>query len=201
MKKVSLTTPLREVDVRGLKIGDIVYLTGIVYTARDLAHKRIIDLLKKGASPPFNLEGSIVFHAGPIVKKTEGGEELVVVGPTTSGRMEPYESTLIQRGVRAVVGKGGMGGKTAQALKRYGAVYLAAATGCAVIHAEAVKKIAGVYWRELGMMEAVWALEVDRWGPLTVAMDSRGGNLFRELQRRAAKRLPQIYKSLMKSMS
>jgi fumarate hydratase subunit beta len=196
MRTVSLTTPLREADVRSLKIGDMVYFTGTVYTARDLAHRRIVDLLKKGSRPPFELEGAVIFHAGPIVEKTDRGEKLVVVGPTTSGRMEPYEAVLIGHGVRAVVGKGGMGRRTGEALKRHGAVYLIAATGCAVVHAEAVKRIAGVLWRELGMMEAVWVLEVERWGPLTVAMDPSGGNLLEELQVRAAKRLPQDHSEL-----
>jgi len=201
MKTVSLTTPLKEVDTRALKIGDIVYLTGTVYTARDLAHRRIVDLLKKKADPPFELEGSVIFHAGPIVERTEKGERLVVVGPTTSGRMEPYEAVLIRHGVKAVVGKGGMGGKTGEALKRHGAVYLIAATGCAVVHAETVTRIVGVHWRELGMMEAVWALEVERWGPLTVVMDSKGENLLRRLYTRASGRLPRIFQSLARTRS
>ncbi len=195
-RRVHLVTPLAEEDTRSLRIGDLVYLSGVVYTARDLAHRRVTEYIDRGISLPIELRNTTIFHAGPIVEVEAAKRRLIVVGPTTSMRMEPYEARLIELGVKAVVGKGGMGEKTSRALEEYGGVYLVAAPGCGIIHASSVKRIVDVHWPELGVMEAIWVLEMNDWGPLTVAMDSKGGNLFEEVLKESKRRLPSIYESL-----
>jgi len=181
--EIKLETPLSE-EVTELRVGDVVYINGRIFTARDRAHKRI---LERGA--PFDIEGSVIFHAGPIIRFDgepdpakesirDPKAELVVVGPTTSGRMNPFQPEVLGLGVRAVIGKGGMDDRTGSALRRYGAVYLAAVGGCAALYGSAVKGIRAVHWLDLGVPEAIWELEVEEFGPLIVAMDSTGRSLY-----------------------
>lgn len=180
---VKLKTPLSRKDTEKLQVGDTVYLSGTIYTARDSAHKRIVQ-----DGSPVVLEGAVIFHAGPIIKtskKADGSEnyEMVAVGPTTSTRMNPYQYQLIDQGVKAVVGKGGMDEKTSQALKRNGAVFLAAVGGCAALYVNSVKRVNNVHWIDLGVPEAIWELEVKDFGPLIVTMDSHGGNLYEQVRK------------------
>jgi tartrate/fumarate subfamily iron-sulfur-dependent hydro-lyase beta chain len=187
---IRLTTPLSEEETRKLKVNDIVILTGTVYTARDMAHLKLKDLKGGGEPLPEQFEGSVIFHAGPVVRKTEHGFSLLNIGPTTSIRMEPHSEFLGQLGVKGIVGKGGMGKASLQAFKKYGMVYLLAAPGCGVLHAEAVKNVREVHWlEEFGMPEAIWVLEVFDWGPLTVGMDSRGNSIFQTIEEEGLKKL------------
>ncbi|MFH1470220.1 MAG: FumA C-terminus/TtdB family hydratase beta subunit [Candidatus Micrarchaeota archaeon] len=174
MKIVNI--PLSLEVVRSLKAGDIVYLTGKIFTARDSAHKRML----KEKKLPFQLERSLViFHAGPIMKMEEGGWKCVSLGPTTSSRMDEYEPGLIKRfGIRAIVGKGGMGQEAIGAL-RGKCVYLAFTGGCAAVGASMVKRVIKFHWPEMGMAEGVWELEVENFGPLIVAIDSKGNSLYK----------------------
>jgi len=186
MKEVNLSTPIPKEQVLDLNVGDVVYLTGLVYTARDMAHLRIKKLLHDKESLPEDFEGGVIFHAGPVVKKTNDKWKIWVIGPTTSTRMEPYAEMLGQLGVRVIVGKGGMGEGTIQALTKYGGVYLLAAPGCGVVHAEAIKEVLRVHWLdELGVPEAIWVFEVNRWGPLVVGMDSHGRSIFKDIAQKA----------------
>lgn len=186
MKEVNLSTPIPKEQVLDLNVGDVVYLTGLVYTARDMAHLRIKKLLHDKESLPEDFEGGVIFHAGPVVKKTNDKWKIWVIGPTTSTRMEPYADMLGQLGVRVIVGKGGMGEGTIQALAKYGGVYLLAAPGCGVVHAEAIKEVLRVHWLdELGVPEAIWVFEVNRWGPLVVGMDSHGRSIFKDIAQKA----------------
>lgn len=183
-----LQTPLTEAAVRQLRIGDVVYLSGRVFTSRDMAHLRYRQLIESGQALPEDIEpGGVVFHAGPVAIKENDHWKLVVIGPTTSMRMEPHSDLLSNLGVRAIVGKGGMGPLTQKTLKEWGAVYLAAVPGAAVKHSAAVKRIVNVHWLELGMPEAVWLLEVDSWGPLVVGMDSHGASLYDQIAAQAVK--------------
>ncbi len=160
-------------DVLDLKVGDTVYLEGTLYTARDKAHYR---MFVEGEDPPVDLEGAAIFHAGPVVRKTDGGYEIVAVGPTTSTRMAAYTEDVVNAGVRAIVGKGGLGDDAPEILEGE-AVYLTAPGGCAALLGERVTRVKDVHWLDLGVPEAVWVLEVKEFGPLIVTVDAHGNVL------------------------
>lgn len=187
MTEVHLTTPIAEEEIRRLAVGDTVYISGTVYTARDMAHLRLKKLLAEGKPLPEDFRGGVIFHAGPVVKKEGGGWKLWVIGPTTSTRMEPYVDMVGKLGVRVMVGKGGMGEQTIPGYAEHGMAYLLAAPGCGVIHAEAVKRVLRMHWlSDFGMPEAIWVLEVADWGPLIVGIDSHGKSIFKDIADRAA---------------
>jgi fumarate hydratase subunit beta len=174
-----LTTPISEREIRELRIKDIFFVSGTVVTARDLAHKRALEFSEANHALPLSLEGLAIFHCGPVVRKQNGDWVVVAAGPTTSSRMEVYESEFLRRfKPRVVIGKGGMGGKTTRAMAKYGAVYGAFTGGAAVLGARAVKKVKDAVWLDLGMPEAMWVFEVDDLGPMVVAIDASGNNLF-----------------------
>jgi len=192
-KEAHLTTPLRKEDIADLRIGDIVYLSGVLYTARDMAHLRMMERLWEGKPLPEDFNGAVIFHAGPIVSEKNREWEVTVIGPTTSTRMEPFSEALFKKlGVKAIIGKGGMGEGTQRALVDYYGVYLLAPPGCAVILAKLVQRILAVHWLDLGVPEAIWVLEVTELGPLIVAMDSQGNNIFREVEERALANMREI---------
>jgi fumarate hydratase subunit beta len=195
-----LTTPLSEEDVRKLKVGDTVYISGLIFTARDAAHKKIISILESGGRLPFETKGLVVYHAGPIVRRRNDEWEVVAAGPTTSARMEPVEPKFIElTGVRMIVGKGGMGKATREACKRFGAAYAVFTGGAAVLAAQSIEKVEAVYWLdELGMAEAVWLLRVRDFGPLTVVIDSHGNDLYEETLSRARSKAIEILETIEK---
>lgn len=170
-----LNTPLTDEDINQLEAGDTVFLTGKIYTARDSAHKRIIE-----SGAPMDLEGVVLFHAGPIIQENDGEYDIVAVGPTTSMRMNPYEADVLDMGVKAVIGKGGMDENTQDALVRNNAVFLTAVGGCAALYVSSINKVDSVEWLDLGMPEAIWQLDVSRFGPLIVTMDSNDVNLYKK---------------------
>jgi fumarate hydratase subunit beta len=179
---VRLRTPISEAEIRKLKVNDTLYISGIVITARDQAHRRALEYAEKDIALPLSLEGLAVFHCGPVMRKECDRWVVVAAGPTTSTRMEAVEPEFIRRfKPRVIVGKGGMGDKTAKAMADCGAVYGAFTGGAAVLAANSVKRVVDVVWLDLGMPEAMWVLEVDEFGPLIVAIDSSGGNLFRDI--------------------
>ena len=157
-----LNVPIRDENLDELKAGDVVYLTGNILTARDQAHKRLIE---QGA--PLDIEGAVLFHAGPIITKKDDEYQMVAIGPTTSMRMNPYQSDVLDMGPKIIIGKGGMDDTVREALIRNGALYV-----------DAVEKIESVDWLDLGMPEAMWNLKVKDFGPLIVAMDSQGNSLY-----------------------
>lgn len=171
-----LQTPLSESDIRKLRIGDVVYLTGTIVTGRDDVHHRVVRQNKK---PDIDLNGMAIFHAGPIMKQNDDGTYKVVsVGPTTSMRMEQAQAEFLTKtGCRMIIGKGGMGPSTTKACQDFGAVHTIYPGGCAVIAAEKVTKTTGVEWLDLGMPEAMWILEAEEFGPLIVSIDTLGQNL------------------------
>ena len=184
MKKVNLKIPLGGHDVEKLRLGDVVYLSGTVFTARDMAHKRMKENVERGKRIPFSLEGAALFHAGPIVR----GKEIIAIGSTTSARMDEYAPLVFKLGVRALIGKGGMGKEGREAVTRFGCVYLAWPGGCAAVGREFFKTVK-VYWEELGMAEAVWELKAKNFGPLIVGIDSTGCSLYDEVLSAARKKL------------
>jgi fumarate hydratase subunit beta len=192
-KEVRLSTPLSREEVRDLEVGDVVHISGPVFTARDMAHKRILEHLRDGRGLVEDLEGGALFHAGPVVRRRDGGWEVIAIGPTSSIRMEPYSEAILGRlGVRAIIGKGGMGEETLSALERHCGVYLLSPPGCAAIQGRALRRVLRVHWLDLGIPEAIWVLEAEDWGPLIVGMDSRGGSIFRMVRERALKRLSEL---------
>lgn len=171
-KPITLKTPLTEEAVRGLKTGDRVQLSGTLYTARDAVHKLLFE--NRPSELKEILNGAAIYHCGPIVVDNK----VVSAGPTTSIREEPYEAGLIGHyKIRAIIGKGGMGEKTLQALKETGCAYLAATGGAGALLAECVKEIRSVRFEEFGTPEAMWELEVKGF-PAIVAMDSHGRSLY-----------------------
>ncbi len=188
-------TPLSESDARTLRINDIVYLTGTIYTARDQAHKRILEIISRGDILPIDFRGMAIYHCGPIVKKINDEWIVVAAGPTTSTRMELYEYDVIRTlGVRMVIGKGGMGLRTAEACKAYGAVYAEFTGGAAVLAAQSIRRVKGVEWLDLGVPEALWILEVENFGPLTVVIDSYGANIHENVNKKAYEKMSSILK-------
>jgi len=190
--------PVSEEDVRKLKVNDVLYVSGTIVTARDEAHKKALELHREGKKLPLNLEGLAVFHCGPIVKKEGDKWVVVAAGPTTSTRMDQSEDEFIGAfKVRVVIGKGGMGKRTTEAMKKYGAVYGAFTGGAGVLAAKAVKSVKTVEWlQELGMPEALWVFEVEEFGPLTVAIDSHGNNIFEDVKKKAEEQRLKIYEKL-----
>jgi len=197
MTVYKLRIPVSEEEVRQLGIKDTVYITGTIVTARDRAHKRALNFHKNGKQLPISLEGLAVYHCGPIVKQKKGKWTVVAAGPTTSTRMELFEAQFIKNfKVRVVIGKGGMGKKTVEAMKQYGAFYGAFTGGAGILAAKAIKQVKGVEWSDLGMPEAMWMLEVEDFGPLTVAIDAHGNNLFETIQTNADEKKQGIYRKL-----
>jgi len=182
-----LKVPLSNQDIEKLQAGDTVFLTGTVFTARDMAHLEVKKLLQNRADLPVDFTGSAVFHAGPVVRKSGDGWELIVIGPTTSMRMEPYAEMIGQLGVKAIIGKGGMREDSRKAFQKYKQVYLQAAPGCAVKLASAVQAVEGGYWLEKGMPEALWVLHVEKFGPFAVTMDSHGKSVYQDIKDNALK--------------
>jgi len=197
MATYKLKTPISETEARNLKVNDVLYITGTVVTARDQAHKRALEYAKQGKPLPVKLEGLALFHCGPVMRKQ--GEQWVAVaaGPTTSTRLEPFETELIEKfKIRVVIGKGGMGEKTANAMAKYGAVYCAFTGGTAVLAAKAIKRVKSVEWLDLGAPEAMWVFEVSEFGPLLVAIDSHGNNLFKDVADKASANKQRVYRVL-----
>lgn len=182
MEEKVFDLPLKEEDMRKLKLGDIIYLRGTIYTARDMAHLKIQELYEKGEDLPVDFQGAVIFHAGPVVKEKDGKWELVVIGPTTSSRMEPYSELVGQLGVKAIVGKGGMMEETSKNAARFGYVYLQAPPGCGVTTTLGFEEIEGVEWPELAMPEALWKIRAKKFGPLVVSMDSHGNSIYKEIK-------------------
>lgn len=175
MKTIELTPPLRKRDIRKLRAGDLVSITGKIVTARDKAYAKVTS----GAKIPVNLRGGVVYHCGPLAKQTQGRWKIVSAGPTTSARMDQMQTGFIKRtGVSALIGKGGVGKEIAEKIARLGCVYLAFTGGAGLVASKSIKRVENVFWRELGDPEAMWVLEVKNFGPLVVAIDLHGKNLY-----------------------
>jgi len=194
MAEKKITTPVKDPHVvEELRVGDVVYITGVVRTARDMAHAKLKELAAKGEQFPYTFEGSVIYHAGPVAAKQNGGWVIRSLGPTTSKRMEPYSDFIGGLGVKVLIGKGGMGPDTQAALKKYKMVYLNALPGCGALGAQAVEQVLEVNWLDLGMPEAMWELKVKDWGPQIVTMDCQGGDLHTTLRKAAHQQIETLY--------
>lgn len=171
---IKITPPLTDKDVERLKAGDKVLITGILYTARDVAHKRLVELLNKGERLPFDIKGQLIYYVGPTPAKP--GQVIGSAGPTTSGRMDPYTPKLLELGLKGTIGKGQRSQEVIEAMKRYKAVYLAAVGGAGAVIAKTIKRAEVVAYEELGP-EAIRRLEVVNL-PAIVANDIYGNDLF-----------------------
>ena len=180
-KEIKLRAPLDERTIRSLKVGQVVLIEGDIFTGRDAVHSY---LMKN--SPPVDLRGSVLYHCGPVVMKENGGWRMTAAGPTTSIREEPYQADVIGKfGVRAVMGKGGMGSKTLQALQQYGAVYLNAIGGAAQYYARCIENVKNVHLMEFGVPEAMWHIRVKDF-PAIVTMDANGNSLHADVEKASA---------------
>ncbi|MCU0285210.1 MAG: FumA C-terminus/TtdB family hydratase beta subunit [Acidobacteria bacterium] len=184
---IKLKTPISEQEIRKLKVGDTVLLSGTVVTGRDEAHKLMVE-----QKPDFireTLKEAVIYHCGPVVKKLPDGKWIFVsAGPTTSSREEPFQADVVcEYNVRGVIGKGGMGDKTAEGLKRCGAVYFHAVGGAGTLIANSVKEVKAVHkLEEFGTPEAFWVIEVEDF-PVVVTMDANGNSLHKEVKEKSEK--------------
>jgi len=183
-REVVLRAPLSESDVRALKVGDVVLISGEVYTGRDAVHAHLMK-----HAPPVDLRGAVLYHCGPVMLKEGDRWTVKAAGPTTSSREEPYQADIIRNyGIRAVIGKGGMGKKTLAALKESGAVYLNAIGGAAQYYARSIEKVLGVHLMEFGIPEAMWHLRVKDFVAI-VTMDAHGNSLHAKIEKETGEHL------------
>ena len=183
MAEYKMTTPLSDEDITKLKFGDIVYLSGVIYTARDAAHKRLVDLIDEGKELPFDLKGSVIYFVGPTPPKP--GDPIGSAGPTTSYRMDSYSPILIKHGQKAMIGKGKRNQAVKDACKEHKAVYFGATGGAGALIAQRIKSAEVIAYPELGP-EAIRRLEVEDF-PVTVVNDSYGGDLYEEGRKKWAR--------------
>ena len=179
MAEKTISTPLDEKTVRSLELGDIIYLDGMVYTMRDEAHIRALEMHDTGEVLPVELDSAAVYHCGPITARDGRSWKVIAAGPTTSARMNSMEPRFIETfGVRALIGKGGMNEATADAMEKQGCVYLAITGGTAILAARGIESVEWVDWLDMGMPEALWHLKCRHLGPLVVAMDAHGNSMY-----------------------
>ncbi|QUG43754.1 fumarate hydratase [Psychrobacillus sp. INOP01] len=184
-KVVELQAPITEEQIRELQVGDVVSITGRMYTGRDAIHHHLMS-----HDAPVDLNGQIIYHCGPVMQKDEAGDWHVrAAGPTTSIREEPYQGDIMKKfGIRAVIGKGGMGPKTLAALAEHGGVYLNAIGGAAQYYADCIKGVEGVDLMEFGIPEAMWHLRVEKFTAV-VTMDSHGNSLHADVDKSSLEKL------------
>jgi len=174
-----LTLPAKPEEIKKLNVNDVIYITGNIFTARDEAHLLMLEKNKKDI--PFNPSEMALYHCGPLMKQTKTGWQVISAGPTTSSRMEIFEDKFLEKfNINIIIGKGGMENKTKKALQKHIGVYTAYTGGAGALAADRVEKVDNVYWLDnLGMPEAVWIFKVKEFGPLIVAMDSKGKTIYK----------------------
>lgn len=195
-KTVYLDMPASEEEIRKLEVGDIVYLKGTIFTTRDRAYARAVEYIKAGKKLPMDYTKGALWHCGPIMKRGEGGEwQLEVAGSTTSSRFTDRAAFLIRAlKQRITVGKGTMNPAAVEAMKEVGAVFLCSTGGCAALYAEQIKRVNGVYWEDLEMVDSVWEFESERMGPFVVNIDAHGGSLYADRRKEVRGRILEYYR-------
>lgn len=169
-------TPLTREEVQTLRAGDVVKVSGVIYTARDAAHKRMTEAVSRGEELPVDIKNAVIYYAGPSPAKP--GAVIGSCGPTTSGRMDAYAPTMISLGESGMIGKGELGDDVIDAMKKYGAVYFGAIGGAGALISKSIKKVEIVAYEDLGA-EAIRRLEVEDF-PAVVVIDCKGNNLYRK---------------------
>ena len=175
MERRIVEAPLNDETIRSFKAGDMLYISGIVYTARDAAHQRLVEMIERGEEMPFDFEGQVVYYAGPAPAKP--GRPIGSVGPTTGGRMDAYSPLLIENGLKVMIGKGTRNDEVIEAMKKHTGVYLAAIGGAAALMARCVVSAEVIAFDDLGP-EAIRRLEVKEL-PVVVAIDSQGNDMYK----------------------
>lgn len=193
---LSINLPISAAEARSLKAGDIVSLNGTIVTGRDRVHKYLVEAKPRKEDIPFELAGTVLYHCGPVMKKTGEGYQAVAAGPTTSMRVEIYEAAVIREyGLRGIIGKGGMGPSTLEALQETGAVYFHTVGGAAAYLADRIRKTLDVWMLdEFGPTEAMWLFQVDDF-PAIVTMDSHGNSIHREIEQRSFKKFSELIRN------
>ena len=176
MRVISIKTPLTKDVVKNLKVGDEIKLSGVIFTARDAAHKRLADLIKSGKHVPINLKDAVIYYAGPTPPRP--GRVIGSCGPTTSSRMDPFTEPLLKLGLRGMIGKGERSKEVRDAIVKYGCVYFLATGGIGALLAAKVKSSKAILYKDLGP-EAVYKLEIKDF-PLIVGIDSKGRDVYAE---------------------
>ncbi|NFV13395.1 Fe-S-containing hydro-lyase [Clostridium sporogenes] len=183
--KIKINTPLTEEKIKDLKAGDMVLITGVIYTARDAAHKRLVNSLEEGKELPFEVKNSIIYYVGPTPAKP--GMEIGAAGPTTSYRMDTYTPTLLNLGLKGMIGKGKRSKEVIESIVKNKAVYFGAIGGAAALISKSIKKSEIIAYKDLDS-EAIRKLEVENL-PVTVIIDSKGNNLYESGMENYLKRL------------
>ncbi len=194
-REYHLQLPVTEEQIRQLTCEDIVYLSGLIYTMRDMGHRRAVDMLARGETLPFDLRNGALWHCAPIVRKTPQGKwEAISAGPTTSSRFTYLGSELIERlQIRCTIGKGTMMTKAVETMKEVGSCFLNSTGGCAALYAGKIEEVVGVHWTDLGLPEATWILRMKDFGPLIVGIDTRGNSLFEKVGAKMRQNMVSIY--------
>ena len=191
MTEYNLKTPIDDETISKLNAGDIIYLSGTVFTARDEAH---MELLEHGDIPGFDMTGLGLYHCGPVMQQKDGKWNIISAGPTTSFRMETLEPEFLDKfKVKIIIGKGGMGPLTLEALRKHNVAYVSFTGGAGALAAKGLGEVKAVYYlEELGMPEAVWVFEARDFGPLIVSMDSKGQSLYDDVNAKTKENLQRI---------
>ena len=194
-KEFHFQLPVDEERMRELRIGDLVYLSGIVITMRDISHRKAVDLLEAGESLPVDFTNGTLWHCAPIVRQKEDGRwEAVAAGSTTSSKFSKLGAELIRKlQIRCTIGKGTMFPPAVDAMEEVGAVFLNATGGAAAMYACQIKEVVEVFWLELGLPEALWVLRVEEMGPFIVGIDSHRNSLFDEVGAVCRENLKRVY--------
>ncbi|MEF8832006.1 MAG: FumA C-terminus/TtdB family hydratase beta subunit [Candidatus Thermoplasmatota archaeon] len=189
-------TPLDHEKIKKLRVGDTFYITGTIFTARDAAHEKLLEIDDEDV--PFDPSKYAMFHCGPAIHKEEGEWKVVSAGPTTSIRMDIFEDDFIERfGTKVIIGKGGMGERTLKALEKHGGVYCQYTGGAGALMANAIKEVEDVYFlEELGIPEAFWMFRVEEAGPFLVTMDSAGNSIHDDVAEEVSKNLEKVKSQL-----
>lgn len=176
---ISLKPPLTEEDVEKLDVGDSVKISGKIVTSRDKAYERILGFFEEDKDLPKDLENGVVYHCGPLVEREGENWQIVSAGPTTSGRLDEVQGEFVDKtGVKALIGKGGVGKDVVPKISSMDCVYLSFTGGAAALAADSIEKVENVFWKDLGLPEAMWVLKVEEFGPLTVAVDTSGEDIY-----------------------
>ena len=180
-----LKTPILDESIEKIRIGEYLNINGEIILARDEAHKRALEYFSEKKKLPVDFSGAVVYHAGPVAISDNGVWNIVAVGPTTSARMELFEPELLRNfNVKIILGKGGMGTETVNAIKKHKALYGALTGGTSLIWAKKIVKVVQVDWLDLGIPEALWKLQVKDFGPILVAIDSFGNSIYDEVNKK-----------------
>lgn len=192
MITVELRTPLSRGDVANLEVGTRVSISGTIYSMRDQACLRLLQMIREGKELPVDLTNSVIFHAGPAVRKEDGEMRILSIGPTTSARMNSITPDLIRLlDLRMVIGKGGMDEGVLSQMGRTGCVYASAIGGCATLYTRSIRKLKRVIWEEMGP-EAIYELQVERFSPLVVTMDAKGESIHAHVEHEIRENLERI---------